>query len=141
MLRVSVSLLAGLISLLLSAPAAAMSTGQSELVIVKKGGKEYHRPGCGEIKDTKDVLAVSRAQATARGLKQHDGCDPANAPGKSADKVEPAIVYVDSSQYYHKRDCKKLGKDAKKTELEEAGKKLWPCPTCKPPIRKRKGPG
>lgn len=143
MSRVTVRrLLAGLISALLSAPTAAMSAGQSELVIVKKGGKEYHRAGCDEIKDAKDVLALSRAQATARGLKQHDGCDPANAPdGKSSDKSAPVIVYVDSSQYYHKKDCKKLGKDARKVELEEAGKKLWPCPTCKPPIRKRKGPG
>ena len=142
MSRVTVSLLAGLISALLPGPNLALSFAQSELVIVKKGGKEYHRPGCDQIKDAKDVLALSRAQATARGLKQHEGCDPADAPGgKSAGQSAPTDVYVDSSKYYHEKGCKKLGKDAKKVELEEAGKKLWPCPTCKPPIRKRKGPG
>jgi len=51
------------------------------------------------------------------------------------------MVYTDSSRYYHKKDCETLGKDAKKVELEQAGRKYWPCPDCKPPIRKRKGPG
>ena len=122
---------------LVSPPAAA----QSELVIVKKGEKVYHRAACPDIKGAKDVVALSKAQATARGLKQHERCDPSKAPAGESKEPESVIVYTDSSKYYHRKDCKKLGKDAKKAKLEEAGKKLWPCPTCRPPIRKRKGPG
>ena len=134
-----VRLLAAPLALALAVPVMA---AQSELVIVKKGEKVYHRAGCADINGARDVVALSRALATARGLKQHEGCDPAKAPaGESQGKPESTIVYVESSKYYHRKDCGKLGKDAKKAELEEAGKKLWPCPTCRPPIRKRKGPG
>lgn len=118
--------------------------GQSELVIIKTGAKEkvYHQAGCPSLEGVKDVLALSRAQAGARGLEQHDLCDPAKAkPGGTPGKDEPITVFVDSSKYYHEKECPKLEKDAKKAELEEAGKKLWPCPACRPPIRKRKGPG
>lgn len=133
-------LLAGVLCFLV-APVPGVS--QSELVIAREGGKEYHRAGCDEIKDGKNVLALTRAQATARGLKPHDECDPANLPAdKSTPRPRaPTMVYTDSSPYYHKKDCDKLGKDAQKVELEEAGKTYWPCPTCKPPIRKRKVPG
>ena len=115
---------------------------QSELVLAKEGSKEYHRPGCEVVKDGKGVLALTRAQATARGLTAHATCDPAQEATQSgsgsAPQAGPVYVYTDGSRYYHKKDCKKLGKDPKKTDLEEAGKKLWPCPTCKPPIRKRR---
>lgn len=141
MARPTPRLLAALLVAVLTAPPAAESFAQSELVVVKKGEKEFHRPGCPEIKDAKDVLALSIAQARGRGLKQHDGCDPAKTPVGGSQDPAPIIVYVDSSKYYHKKDCKKLGKDAKKAELEEAGRKLWPCPVCRPPIRKPKGPG
>ena len=33
--------------------------------------------------------------------------------------------------------CEKLEAGATKTTLEEAGKKHWPCPVCKPPVRQR----
>jgi hypothetical protein len=142
MSRFCLRLLAAVLTAAVSAPATALPPVQSELVIVKKGEKEYHRPACDEISNAKDVVALSRAQATARGLKQHEGCDPEKvSAGDPAGSSQPTIVYVDSSKYYHKKDCAKLGKDARKAELEEAGKKLWPCPTCRPPIRKRKGPG
>jgi hypothetical protein len=130
---------------------------QSELVLTKAGSKEYHRPGCDVVKDGKNVLALTRGKAAARGLTPHPACDPAQAgtpPEPTASTpAAPEYVYTDGSRYYHKKDCAKLGKDPqasaggkpakpaasapKKTDLEEAGKKLWPCPTCKPPIRKR----
>lgn len=139
--RVTTRILAALLAAFLAAPPAAEPFAQSELVIVRKGGKEFHRAGCPDIRGAKDVLALSIAQARAKGLTQHEGCDPAKAPAGAPEDAGPVVVYVDSSKYYHKKDCKNLGKDAKKAELEEAGKKLWPCPVCKPPIRKRKGPG
>ena len=130
---------------------------QSELVLAKEGSKEYHRPGCEVVKDGKNVLALTRGKAAARGLTPHAACDPAQVgtppepTGSTA--AGPVYVYTDGGRYYHKKDCAKLGKDPQanakgkpakpaasaptKTDLEEAGKKLWPCPTCKPPIRKR----
>ena len=113
---------------------------QSELVLTKPGSKEYHRPHCDVVKDGKNVIALTRGKAMAAGLTAHPACDPAKegAP-ESTDSTPaaPVYVYTDGARYYHKKDCAKLGKDPKKTDLEEAGKKLWPCPTCKPPIRKR----
>lgn len=134
----SATLLTALLAAALVAPPAA---AQSELVIVKKGEKVYHRASCPDIKGAKDVVALSQAQATAKGFEQHEACDPSKGPVGDSKEPNSVVVYVDSSMYYHRKDCKKLGKDAKKAKLEEAGKKLWPCPTCRPPIRKRKGPG
>jgi hypothetical protein len=115
---------------------------QSELVIVKQGTSEYHRPGCDTIRDGAGVMAMTRAQAEARKLTSHAACDPANAPkdppGDTAKK--PAIVHVyvdDGGKHYHKEKCARLGKNPKKITVDAAAKKHWPCPVCKPPIRKR----
>jgi hypothetical protein len=117
---------------------------QSELVIVREGQQFYHRPGCSVVRDGKDVLAMSRAQAEARGYKSHPACDPAVAPPDSAQRDgKPAApqppVYTDASgKYYHRADCRKLAKPPRKLTLDEAAtSKLWPCPVCRPPIRKR----
>ena len=116
------------------------SPAQSELVIVKEGGKEYHWPGCDVIKDGKDVLALTRAQANGRGLKAHAACHPENVAQRerSPKASTPVVVYLDGTRYYHTKDCRRLGSERKKLKLEEAGKKYWPCPVCKPPIRKRR---
>lgn len=118
-------------------PAAAAR--QSELVIVKEGTKVYHRPGCPVIRDGKNVVAMTRAQAAARGLESHQDCEPGKSapPGDSVRPVPPVDVYTDGGKYYHRESCKKLGKNRTKTKLEAAGKKYWPCPVCRPPIRKR----
>lgn len=114
---------------------------QSELVIHKTGTKLYHRAGCPELGDSADVLAMTRAQAEARGYKPHDVCDPANPDRPATGKPErPPTVYLDGSRYYHRSTCSRLPEDKKKLKtasLEVAGKSHWPCPTCKPPVRKR----
>jgi hypothetical protein len=110
----------------------------SDLVIAKEGTREYHRPGCDVIKDGKGVLALTIAQANGRGLKPHPACHDDEADGARGTAAVPP-VYVDGSRYYHRKDCKKLGGAPKKIDLEVAGKTFWPCPACKPPIRKRKG--
>lgn len=126
---------------------------QSELVIVKQGTSEYHRPGCEVVKDGKGVLAMTRAQAEARKLTSHPVCDPSNAPesasatagaskesSAASTKAATDFVYVDAaakSKYYHRAKCARLGEKEKKIALEQAGRKYWPCPVCKPPIRKR----
>jgi hypothetical protein len=119
--------------------------GQSELVIAKEGTEYYHRPGCPVIRDGKGVIAMALGQAQLRGYKQHPACDPATSPPASdtsrpADKPKvaaPVFVYVDDSKYYHRQDCRNLAKSSRKVALEEAGKRLWPCPVCRPPVRKK----
>jgi hypothetical protein len=120
--------------------AGGAAVAQSELVLQKKGGKEYHRPGCPVVSDGKDVVALTRAKAESQGLTSHRGCDPAFATPAS-DPPKPIDVKVDGGRYYHRDTCKKLGRNAKTMALEEAGKKFWPCPACKPPIRSRKPGG
>jgi hypothetical protein len=119
--------------------------GQSELVIAKEGTGHYHRPGCPVIRDGKGVIAMTRGQAEARGYKQHPACDPAtspppgdsSAPAGKPKVAAPVFVYVDDGKYYHRQECRNLAKNSKKVALEEAGKKLWPCPVCRPPVRKK----
>jgi hypothetical protein len=122
-------------------PAAA----QSELVIYKEGTKHYHRPGCDLIRDGKDVVALTRAQAEARGYKPHPDCDPAqhkaDAPAaRAAAPPAPQTVYVNGTKYYHRKDCRRLEATpgaVRAESLESAGKTYWPCPDCRPPVRKR----
>jgi hypothetical protein len=136
------TMLARLLFTLCALVATGSLLAQSELVIVKEGTSEYHRPGCDIVRDGVGVVAMTRAQAEARKLKAHPACDPANAPADPAEAraKPPAIVYVyvdDAGKHYHKDKCKRLGKNRKKITVDAAAKKHWPCPVCKPPIRKR----
>jgi hypothetical protein len=124
---------------------------QSELVLVKPSTAaaqgQYHRPSCPVVRDGKDVLAMTRAEAESRGYKSHRDCDPAQTPahadgkGASAAPVapEPSVVVDAAGKYYHQRGCSLIGKEPRTVLLKDAGKR-WPCPTCKPPIRKRADP-
>jgi hypothetical protein len=132
-------LLAVLAFLVAAAPAAS---GQSELVIYKESTGLYHRPGCPALKDATDVMAMTRAQAEARKHKAHADCDPdqqksAGAPAQGAPPA-PVTVYLNDSKYYHRKDCPKLkGAKVKSESLETAGRSHWPCPDCRPPVRRK----
>ena len=123
----------------------ASATAQSELVICKEGSASYHRAGCPVLKDMTGVTAMTRAQAESRGYKAHPDCDPAQqkADGRSAPPAPaapPPTVYLDDGRYYHRKDCAKLdasGKRVRGESLESAGKSHWPCPVCRPPVRKK----
>ena len=116
----------------------ATAPAQTELVITRQGAKEYHRPGCPLIRDGKNVLAMKRSDAEARGLKPHAECDPDFVPPPA----KPAMVYIDAAgKFYHRDKCEKLGPSPKRVTVDEASKKHWPCRTCKPPIRSRPGKG
>jgi hypothetical protein len=127
--------------------AFATPRAQGELVIQKEGTTQYHRPGCPVIRDGAGVLALTRAQAEARGLSAHAECDPANAPTPKAGPprgrgVPPpdAVVHAAGGKYYHRQSCRRLraAKAASRTlKLAEAAKTHWPCPTCRPPILKK----
>ncbi len=146
---------AAAVVLLMVAVLTANPDSQSELVIYKEGTHLYHRPGCPLVRDSRDVVAMSRAQAEARGYKPHRDCDPAEqdarateapasrSPGsKTAPAAKPTVVtvYVDGTKYYHRKDCPQL-KDSstvsKPVSLELAGKTYWPCPICTPPVRRK----
>jgi hypothetical protein len=124
----------------------AIAVAQSELVIYKDGSTQYHRPGCEVIREAKDVLALTRAQAEARGYKPHADCDPQQrqsstpSAGSPAPLARPETVYVNGTKYYHRKDCRKLEanpKTVRADSLDAAGKTYWPCPDCRPPVRKR----
>lgn len=130
-----------------AALAASSATPQPQLVIHKEGTGEYHRPWCPVIRDGKDVLALTRGQAEARGLKSHPACekDPATeaatgtaGAGSSARKpASPVFVYVDGSKYYHREKCAAAHGSLTRVSLDTAGKTQWPCPTCRPPVRRK----
>ena len=81
---------------------------------------------------------MTRSQAEARGLVPHPGCDPATHPDNGSKPAPVVYVYVQpDGKYYHREHCPKAGASPKKMRLDDAAKKYWPCPTCKPPIRKR----
>ena len=118
---------------------------QPEMVIVLESTKQYHRASCPLLrKQPKDIIAMTRGQAESRGYAEHRDCDPRNPANKASggnaptEQQTPVYVYTATGdKRYHREMCVKLPKDRKKVLLEEAGKKLWPCPTCRPPIRKR----
>ena len=134
-----------LLALFVIGTGTGIAAAQSELVIYKEGSTQYHRPGYGVIRDAKDVLALTRAQAEARGYKPHPECDPeqskaAPAPPGGAATAKPQTVYLNGTKYYHRKDCRRLDANPKKVRaesLDAAGKTYWPCPDCRPPVRKR----
>lgn len=133
---------------LVTAVACALSSSagafHGQLVIHKQGTSEYHRPWCPAIRDAQDVLALTAGQAVGRGLQSHVDCEKppagevatgtAPAPRKPA---APVTVYLDGSKYYHRGKCAKADGTLARVLLESAGKERWPCPSCRPPVRKK----
>jgi hypothetical protein len=125
--------------LLAAAVLCIVPQSSTEYVLVKPGSKEYHRPGCDVVRDPKSVVAMTRGEAESRGLKPHAACDPARSPSTKNGTFAVQYVFVESGdKRYHRETCPKLGKARQRITLDAAaGKKYWPCPVCKPPIRKR----
>ena len=136
-------MLAVCLTLALAFALSSTAVPQGRLVIVTESTKEYHRPSCPLVRDgkQKDIIAMNVGQAEGRGYKAHPACaSESDAAGASTgeDKAAPVFVYTaDGDTRYHKETCSRLGKARKKVALEEAGKKLWPCSVCRPPVRKR----
>ena len=95
-------------ALLLVVALTAMSArplAAQDLVLHKEGTNTYHRPWCPAVRDARDVLALSRAQANGRGLKPHAECDrdPPRSllqPDVSA-PAAPVFVYVPAAKVTH----------------------------------------
>jgi hypothetical protein len=123
-----------------AAAAPAVAQDDSTLVVVVPKDKRYHQPGCPLVaKAGKSVQVMKLADAKKRGLTPHDCQAYADSGGKeSAAEANAVEVYVQPDDtHYHKVDCKKLKPNPTKLTLDEAGKKYWPCPVCKPPIRQK----
>lgn len=129
-----------LLAVLLAAPAWAgggQSSGAdgSALVVIVRGTKQFHAPGCPVVARAKSNVAVSRrSEALRRGLTAHDCGDTAAAePDPNGVKV---YTQKDDNKY-HRETCRKLGPARTAITLDEAGRTRWPCPVCEPPIRQR----
>ena len=117
--------------------AGAQQPSGTSLVVVIRNDKEYHQPGCPLVaKAGASVQIMKLAEASRRGLAAHD-CEGALAEQPKKDANQAAVFVQADDQRYHKAGCAKLGASATKTTLGEAGRKYWPCPTCRPPIRQR----
>jgi len=113
---------------------------QTQYVLVKPGSKLYHQPNCEQLAGARGVTAMTRVQAEAKGLTQDPACDPATHSPDEKKKPAPVYVYVQAGgKYYHREHCSKAGASPQRMTLEDAARKYWPCPVCKPPIRKPKG--
>ena len=133
-----VLLLAAIVGLAGAGPVQAQSA--SAMVVIVKGTKEFHQPGCPVVaKAGSNVTVTRRGEATRRGLKAHD-CDVPEAGAAKPDPNQEKVVSQPGDNKYHRTTCKKLGDKRTMLSLDEAGRKLWPCPVCKPPIRQRKPP-
>ena len=131
--------LVGIFLLVLAVPAAAAAQSPSAMVVVIKGEKQFHQPGCPLVARAGSNVSVTKlGEARLRGLTAHD-CPTVPATPTADEVNQTKVVTQPGDNKYHRATCTTLGKDRTTIMLEEAGRKWWPCPTCKPPIRQRKG--
>jgi hypothetical protein len=130
------------------------------LVVVVEGWSDFHYAGCPRLAGLIDIVVLSRARASSKGLKPHETCDPfrvpssvpkekpgagsANAmrplrpalPKTSSAPAPPHVVYVvPGDRRYHRGECSKIGLGARRVSIELLGRRHVPCPACKPPAR------
>lgn len=109
----------------------------STLVVVFTGGgaREYHTPACPLVQGVRDVAVMRKAEAEARRLTPHDACHKGPAPKPDPNAVR--VFVASGDKYYHRAGCRRLPARNTRVTLDRAGRRHWPCPVCKPPIRKR----
>ena len=119
-------------------PALVVGQDTNSMVVIIAGDQTFHQPGCVLVaKAGSKVIMAKRGEAIRRGLKPHD-CGPDAFGGPLADANAVKVTTQPRDNKYHRATCPKLGPTRSTLTLEEAGRKLWPCPVCKPPIRQRK---
>ena len=125
-----------LASLVVLTPEVAHPAALGQALVLQKGnGREFHNAWCPLVRDGKDVLALNRAQAAGRGLTPHAECAQ-DTGGDAKPPAAPVFVHVDQSKYYHRAACARLARTSERQALATAAKTRWPCPVCRPPIRK-----
>jgi hypothetical protein len=130
-----------LVALLIGAPsdaaAAQQGSSSSALVVDIPSDNLYHQPSCPLVRKAGSrVKVMKEAEAVRRGMKPHD-CASAEESDTAAEKNQQIVYVQPDDNKYHKAGCEKLKDGATKVTLDEAGKKHWPCPVCKPPVRQR----
>lgn len=122
---------------LLQAPALAQEPSPSALVVVIQGESRYHQPSCPLVtRAGSKVTMMKLSEAATRGLTAHD-CEQAEIEQPKKDANASPVFVQPGDKRYHKQGCPRLEGTATSMTLGEAGQKYWPCPVCKPPIRKR----
>jgi hypothetical protein len=117
---------------------ALRAQSASDLVVSIPGDKEFHQPGCPLVaKAGSSVKVMKRSEAVRRKLTPHAGCRAAEAPGAALDPNTAKVYTQPGDNKYHTATCPKLGAQKVAVALDEAGRKWWPCPICKPPVRQR----
>jgi len=131
-----VLLLAGALGGSSVAPLGAQSP--SDLVVSIPGDKEFHQPGCPLVaKAGSSVKVMKRSEALRRKLTPHAACSAAAGSGVALDPNAVKVYTQPGDNKYHTATCPKLQAQKVAITLEEAGRKWWPCPVCKPPVRQR----
>jgi hypothetical protein len=127
-----------LLALVLALPLPAAAQDANAMVVIVKGGKQFHQPGCAVVaKAGANVTVAKRGEATRRGLTAHDCGVPAPEAAAGDPNLERVATQPGDNKY-HRTSCEKLGAKRSTLTLDAAGRTLWPCPVCKPPIRQRK---
>jgi len=125
---------------LLGAPVAGVAQDPGALVVIIAGDKTFHQPGCPLVAKAGSKVAITkRGEAARRGLTPHD-CGPDASGAPPADPNAVKVFTQPRDNKYHRAICAKLGTARSTLTLDEAGRKFWPCPACKPPIRQRRVP-
>ena len=118
----------------------AQTSPAADLVVMIVGSKQYHQPSCPLVaRPGSQVRVMKLGEAKRRGLTAHD-CPSAPAATAAADPNKIKVFSQPNDNKYHLASCARLGATRTTLTLEEAGRKLWPCPVCHPPIRQRPGP-
>jgi hypothetical protein len=126
-----------LVPLLFAPGVSARQASDSALVVVVAGEQRYHQPSCPLVaKAGSNVTMMKLAEATTKRLAAHD-CEEAAIEQPKRDANAVPVFVQPGDKRYHKEGCARLKASASSIALGEAGKKYWPCPACKPPIRQR----
>jgi hypothetical protein len=121
-------------------PGVGVAQDANSMVVIITGDQSFHQPGCVLVaKAGQKVTVTKRGEAVRRGLKPHD-CGPDASGGPTADPNAVKVTTQPGDNKYHRATCSKLGPTRSAMTLEDAGRKFWPCPVCRPPIRQRKVP-
>ena len=126
-------------ALVLSAPVASLrAQSADDLVVSIPGDKEFHLPGCPLVaKAGSAVQVMKRSEAVKRKLTAHAGCRAGESPVAAQNPNTVKVFTQPGDNKYHTATCPKLGAQKTAVTLDEAGRKWWPCPVCKPPVRQR----
>jgi hypothetical protein len=121
-----------------AAPIPAIAQDAAQLVVVIPNDKEFHQPGCPLVaKAGSRVTIMKRGEAVRKHLTPHAACFNGDGTASTLNPNTVKVYTQPGDNKYHTANCPKLGASRSAVTLDQAGRKYWPCPVCKPPIRQR----